>query len=517
MASSWPSLCSFRSLALASLAIASRASAQSQCNVQPLSLTWSNITVTQDGLGVTRGIELGVGSPHQVFSFRPSTTLNNTRINNVLNCGSAGNNSCIGGLGGGFEQSKSRTYSLSIKSQWNGSAIDQEDSTGAFVYFNDDVGFQSQGDVDGFPLVMESEVGGGSQSGLPLGTNSSFLRAAVAGGVAPSQVFGLWSGSRGVNPRDGMLIIGGYDRARIKSGADSTTFPVGQWSLERACPLQVTITNLTYAGLPLINPERKPIIACIEPSAQRFTFPPTIATNFALLTGQNSTTYPKGMHYNTANRPTGDLQITLSNGYQSTIPNDELFAPLRGSDQNGRYAITNDSIVEAFIRDNRDKDPGDVNHEIGAMFLTFNYLTVDYAKNEFSLAPAKTKSLSEIPPDPVMVCTPDPSGPAPPPPPPSSSSTNVGAIAGGVVGGVGGLALIAGLAFALLRRNRNAKKGLSVSSTSFEPDAIHPAVHRHPSEMEDTQIPVVYEMPASRQASVRKSARAELRDGNVYT
>ena len=81
----------------------------------------------------------------------------------------------------------------------------------------------------------------GAQSGLPLGTNSSFLRAAVAGGVAPSQVFGLWPGSRSVNPQDGLLVIGGYDRSRMSS--NFTQFPVGQWSLRRACPLQVNIAS----------------------------------------------------------------------------------------------------------------------------------------------------------------------------------------------------------------------------------------------------------------------------------
>jgi len=53
----------------------------------------------------------------------------------------------------------------------------------------------------------------GSQSGLPLGTNSSFLRAAVMGRVAPSTAFGLWTGSRSVAPVDGLLVIGGYDQA----------------------------------------------------------------------------------------------------------------------------------------------------------------------------------------------------------------------------------------------------------------------------------------------------------------
>jgi hypothetical protein len=95
---------------------------------------------------------------------RPSTTLNNTRINNVVNCGSATNDSCIGGLGGAFDSTKSTSYAVSIKSQWNGSQIDDEDDTGGYVYFNDDVAFQENGHVDGFPLVMDSEVWGGKNS-----------------------------------------------------------------------------------------------------------------------------------------------------------------------------------------------------------------------------------------------------------------------------------------------------------------------------------------------------------------
>jgi hypothetical protein len=43
--------------------------------------------------------------------------------------------------------------------------VDEEESTGAYVYFNDDVGFQSQGDVNGFPLVMHSEEFGGISKG----------------------------------------------------------------------------------------------------------------------------------------------------------------------------------------------------------------------------------------------------------------------------------------------------------------------------------------------------------------
>ncbi|KAH6882008.1 aspartic peptidase domain-containing protein [Alternaria rosae] len=499
MAPSWRVLSNF-TLSLAALIFIQPRLIAAQCDIPPLTLTWSNITVTQDGLGVARGIELGIGTPHQIFAFRPSTTLNNTRVNNVINCGSASNDSCIGGLGGAFDAPKSTSYAVSIKSQWNGSQIDAEDSTGAYVYFNDDVAFQENGNVDGFPLVMDSEVWGGGQSGLPLGTNSSFLRAAVAGGVAPSQVFGLWSGSRGIDPHDGLLVVGGYDRARVDPASDFTTFPIGEWNLERACPLQVTVTNLTYQDIPLIPDGTDGLIACIEPSTQRFVFPPAIAQAFGNSTDQNETAYPGKMQYNVSNRPGGDLVVTLAGGYQSRIPNKELFAPLRGSDEYGRYAITNDSTLEAFVSDTRQDDPGDVDSTLGGLFLTFNYLLVDYAKSEFQLAPAVAADAENVSPNPTTICTPTNLTPASPTPAAEKKATSKGAIAGGVVGGVAGLALLGAMGFLLFRRNRRAK---NPAVSEIDGQTIEP-VSRQPSEMMAHEVTPVHEMSASRYASFRK-------------
>ena len=132
------------------------------CSIAPLSLPWSNITVSANGVAVTRGIELGIGTPNQIFSLRPSTTLNNTRIANVLDCGSETNTSCVGGKGGVFDSSKSSTYVVSLKDRWNGSAADTEAATGAYVYFNDVIDFQVNGTVLGYPLVENSDL----QSGM---------------------------------------------------------------------------------------------------------------------------------------------------------------------------------------------------------------------------------------------------------------------------------------------------------------------------------------------------------------
>ena len=63
--------------------------------------------------------------------------------------------------------------------------------------------------------------GGG---GLGIGRNSTFLKAVVDSGAAPSTSWGLWTGNRrSENPMSGLLMIGGYDDARV-SGDGFHTF-----------------------------------------------------------------------------------------------------------------------------------------------------------------------------------------------------------------------------------------------------------------------------------------------------
>ena len=138
--------------------------ANGNCDIAPLSLPWSNVTVSTNGVAVTRGIELGIGTPNQIFSLRPSTTLNNTRLSNVVDCGSEANTSCVGGKGGVYDSSKSSTFVVSIKDRWNGSAADTETATGSYVYFNDFIDFRSNGSIWGFPLVEDSDLTSGELS-----------------------------------------------------------------------------------------------------------------------------------------------------------------------------------------------------------------------------------------------------------------------------------------------------------------------------------------------------------------
>ncbi|KAL8958160.1 MAG: hypothetical protein Q9193_004727, partial [Seirophora villosa] len=419
------------------------------CSVPPLSLPWSNITVSTNGVAVTRGIELGIGTPNQIFSLRPSTVVNNTRIANVLDCGSDTNTSCVGAKGGVYDSSKSATFVVSLKTRWNGSAADTETATGAYVYFNDHLNFHANGTVLGYPLVMNSDLAAGPTAGLPLGQNSSFLAAVTEARVAPSTVWGLDAGDRSLSPRDGNLVVGGYDTSRIAENL--TAFPIGDWT-QLPCPLQVTVTELWYI-IPgsarrdsLFDSNTTSMIACVEPFQQRFTFLPSMVKQFARWTRYNDTypdlTFPF--------RPPGALEIKLDNGYRTVIPNEHLFTPKRGSDRDGHYVVTNSSVLETGIADNTDKKDGDPDLQpiLGGLFLTFNYLVVDYDNSRFQLAPTvrdAERSTRNITP----VCTPASM---------ANGSPRTAAIAGGTAGAVAGLAAIAGICYFLFSRRRRIRQ-----------------------------------------------------------
>ncbi|KAL8818920.1 MAG: hypothetical protein Q9223_002537 [Gallowayella weberi] len=174
---------------------------------------------------------------------------------------------------------------------------------------------------------------------------------------------------------------------------------------------------------------------------------------FKRKTGYNSS-YP-GLTFPTQSRPNGTLQIKLDNGYSTTIPNDHLFNLKRGSDENGHYVVTNSSIVEAGIINNADDVDADAQLIFGGLFLTFNYLVVDYDNNHFQMAPAvqgTDGSNANI----ITVCTPTPTPASPSPENMSEAkaSSKAAAIGGGTAGGIAGLAVVAGICYFLHRRRR---------------------------------------------------------------
>lgn len=303
----------------------------------------------------------------------------------------------------------------------------------------------------------------GPGSGLPLGQNSSFLAAVTKDRVAPSTIWGLDAGDRSLSPRDGNLVVGGYDTSRIVG--DLTTFPIGNWT-HLPCPLQVTVTEVWYfipgtnTRNSLFESNMTSMIACVEPFQHRFTFLPSMVKQFARWTRYNDAypalTFPR--------LPGGALEIRLDNGYRTIIPNDHLFTPKRGSDEDGHYVVTNSSIVESGIEDNTDNMDGDSDLRpiLGGLFLTFNYLVVDYDNNRFQMASSlqgAPGSIANI----VSVCTPTPT-----PMVPDTNSTQTdksdangssraAAIGGGTAGAIALVAAIGGVCYFFSRKRRQAQ------------------------------------------------------------
>lgn len=280
--------------------------------------------------------------------------------------------------------------------------------------------------------------------------------------VAPSKAWGLWVGDRSLSPADGALTIGGYDPARV--AGTFTTFPLGNWTLQQPCPLQVTISSIAYNQLNgtsnLLTSEN--IVACIEPFQDHFTFTPDVVQKFAKITGCN-TSYA-GLTYPIGQAPDGDLTITLDNNYTTIIPNSEFVALKRGSDQLGHYAITNSSIVETEIAYNAQSDPTTVQPILGGIYLTLNYLIVDYESGQFQLAPAVQANQPTSSQAIKAICTQTP----------TSSPSKTGAIAGGTVGGVAGLAIILGVLILLYRhlRHRHRQHQTAEESTIAASDRV---------------------------------------------
>ena len=313
----------------------------------------------------------------------------------------------------------------------------------------------------------------GTTGGLPLGLDSSFLAAVTDANIAPSKAWGLYAGDRSLAPVDGLLTIGGYDSAKV--AGDFITFPLGNWTQQQPCPLQVNVRSIVYdlpngTSIPLSSGNMP---ACIDPFQDRFSFPPAVVNKFTSITNHSSS-FNGSLNYPTSNAPDGGLTITLDNNHTTVIPNSELVTLLRGSDQFGHYVITNTSLVQTEIAKSQ---PDNVQTTLGGIYLTFNYLLVDYESRQFQLAPAVAASSVPTTRAVKQICT--PTAPAVNTSSPHSSyhSNHTGAIVGGTIGGVAGLVIVGMLAF-LVRRHLQRRKARAQTRepdgrTGSQPFSIH--------------------------------------------
>jgi hypothetical protein len=432
--------------------------ASNNCSVAPLYLPIQNNTL-DDGVASNRGIYCQLGNQQE--GFRITFTLNTTRIRNSRDCDLQGNATAVTGCEGasGGVYSTNGTFEAAPPGTFN-STLDPAPMGAQVINGYDTATFFAGLTVPKFPFQVWSKQDATNKSTMAFGADSSVLKALRHVNVIPSRFMGIFMGSRSQNqPLDGHIIIGGYDRSCVKGPFKNFTMKAGNLGI--LCPLQVGIRNIQVTNLngtsstSLMADVGSIVPACIDPLQNQFTLTQAMYARWASFTQHPSNfTTPTTINdpnsnlqlYPIANEPLiGNITITLDNGYTTTIPHYELVSQQRGTDPEGKYAVINSSVLMAAVGTGA-TDYGQDIPLLGGVYLSQNYLTVDYDSGSFGLAPANTaastvKDLVTMCSDSSATSTQSSSASStqissPSPDTSAPSSTNVGAIAGGVVGGV---------------------------------------------------------------------------------
>jgi Eukaryotic aspartyl protease len=323
--------------------------------------------------------------------------------------------------------------------------------------------------VPNFPFQVWSNDSSLATSWLGLGSASSVISSLLNSGVIPSPELGLFYGSESIAaPMNGQLIFGGYDNARV--GGNFTTFPTSQgFETSFPCALQVLIKDIsvidgTGYSKSLLSDAAARIAACINPLEHGIEVTDDIYNSWNILT--NHSPELDDSIYTTGSVDFEGLIITLDNGYVTTIPQNELITYERGYNDQGQWDVNSTSYMEAMIKPN-------VNQNyvvLGGIFLSQNYLRVDYANSQFMLAPANTSTSISGSPKITSTCV---SNAAPvPTPSPGKKKLSKGDIAAIVICSLVFLVLVAVLLFCCCRSG-----GQPQRNPTYQPMGNYPTLN----------------------------------------
>ncbi|GKT58437.1 aspartic-type endopeptidase [Colletotrichum tofieldiae] len=365
------------------------------CLVWPWRVLTLNVTFP-NGIGANRGLKLTLGG--QVQGMRMSTILNNTRVRNILDCPDNTTYAFVGcqGASGSVYDTTRGSFSQVVNiHDWNVTIVDAQPDDGytTVLHGYDVANFTDAPAVAfGYPFEVWADYDSMNKSALAFGPNSSTLESFVRNRLAPAASFSMDYGSTSeLYPRDGQLIIGGYNEARFND-SKVTKFPLWGANAPVPCPLQVTVSDIILTNKDgdhsLFSPGVR-VAACIDPVQNSFTFTPAMFDKFQKL---GNHTESDGKAFNGSEFPTnrepllGSLTIKLSNGYTSVIPHYELVSHVRGTDSRGKYAVLNNTRISTTVSSGL-SDLGDNIPILGGVFLSQNYLHVDYNAGNFWLSP----------------------------------------------------------------------------------------------------------------------------------
>ncbi|ORY14245.1 aspartic peptidase domain-containing protein [Clohesyomyces aquaticus] len=384
-----------------------------KCNSPYFAFPIKNNTIG-DGVALNRGLPVSIGGQPQ--GLRLTFFWNNTVIENGEDCRSSNNGAsnatnCVGRSGGVFYIDKSSTWKPAPDGAWNGTLHDPVNNetlqeTSHILRGWDTATFSGDVQVPGFPLAIWSETYISNRTALGLGSNdSSTLRALASAGLfpeTPSQI-GIYMASRSeLYSTDGEIIFGGYDTSRINGSI--TWFPIGNRFAGLDCPFQVLLDDAKLitpnASNSLMSAGFTKVPFCIDPVQNAFTFPDAMWQTWTNLTKHPGINEPKdgSPKYTDQTYPwsnealIGELQLTMSNdageAYSSRIPHFEMVSHERWSNAAGLYTVTNASRAMSAVVP---PSGGMLNLPLlGGVFLSQNYMVIDWASGKFGLAPAST-------------------------------------------------------------------------------------------------------------------------------
>lgn len=215
------------------------------------------------------GLQVDIASPPQRLCLEASTAVNNAVIMTTGICNNDHNSTfdqCVSRRGGLFNTNGTSDYNII-------SVNDLPPDPGWATFTeagHTTLQFASDISLPSFPIALPENAANSSVSQLGLANNSVFLHQLVDAGLSPANGFSFLAGSQSVfNPRDGHLIIGGYDRASLSG--PFTTYAMNSTTAagSHACSLHVEVEALTLIrpnqpDVPLISGSTL-MSSCIEP------------------------------------------------------------------------------------------------------------------------------------------------------------------------------------------------------------------------------------------------------------
>jgi hypothetical protein len=259
------------------------ASTSSDCSASsplPIVLPLTNVTIPSQDIS-TYGLRFDVGAPKQNLCLMPSTVVDNMLLISTNICAGTGIQNltkaqCRAYHGGTFDLNAASASFQNVSLVSSKLPMDPGWTTFNLPYTvagTTNLDLVANIAVPNMTVVVITEGINFTAGHIGLGKQSVLLHQLKDANIIPALGFGLNAGSQSIaNPRDGSLVLGGYDSASIASHFHEYPMNYSTTLAGRYCPLQVRIQ-----GLQLLLKGRDPIqligdgdghLACIEPYVQ---------------------------------------------------------------------------------------------------------------------------------------------------------------------------------------------------------------------------------------------------------